>query len=177
VKPAVSLILLLPIALGLLGGIGCQHESSPPLPVTAASAAAAEQPVSTSQNETMRLDWMELNIPLGPEEDFQPWMLSTRIKSLDGQQVRITGYMHPGVAQKDHIREFVLIKHVGCEFGVEGQPQHVILVELGGKLRTTLTTGAVTVEGRFAVNPFTGADGRTWALYRLAANQIKQDEP
>jgi hypothetical protein len=148
----------------------------PSLPAPAA-VAAAEPALSVNQTEwPLVLTWKELEIPLGPEDDFQPWMLSTATKSLHGQQVRITGWMHEGLAQKDHVREFVLVKHQGCQFGVEGQPQHVILVELEGKLRTTFTTEAITVEGRFAVDPFTGPDGRTWALYRLSGTKIEQGE-
>lgn len=166
-----------PLVAGTLLAAGCQREV-PPLPAATVAIAAAEQPplVSTRAEGPLTLTWKDLEIPLGPEEDFEPWMLSTAIKSLDGQQVRITGYMHEGVAQKDHIREFVLVKHIGCQFGVEGQPQHVILVELEGKLRTTFTTEAVTVEGRFAVDPYTGPDGRTWALYRLSGTKIDKGE-
>ncbi len=125
----------------------------------------------------VEVKWQELEIPIGPEEDFEPWMVSTSIKSLDGRQVRITGYMHPGVLQKDHIREFVLLKHVGCQFGAEGQPQHVAMITLQGKLRTALTADLVTVEGTFHVEPYRGPDQRVWALYRLDGTKIEKGMP
>jgi hypothetical protein len=166
----------LTLAVGTALAAGCQQDVQP-LPVATAAVVSADEPQAADRGEgPLALTWKELDIPLGPEQDFEPWMLSTAIKSLDGQQVRITGWMHEGVAQKDHIREFVLVKHLGCQFGREGQPQHVILVELEGKLRTTFTTEAVTVEGRFAVDPYTGPDGRTWALYRLTGTKIEQGE-
>jgi hypothetical protein len=88
-----------------------------------------------------------------------------------------TGYIHEGVAQRSNIREFVLIKHIGCRFGAEGQPQHVIMVDLQDKLRATLTAQAVTIAGIFAVEPYVGPDGRTWALYKLAGTSFEVNQP
>lgn len=154
---------------------GCGSEFTRTLPPSE-PAVAISQPVvaPAADSGPIVLKWEELEIPLGPEQEFEPWMLSTAIKSLDGKQVQITGYMHPGVAQKSNIREFVLIKHIGCQFGSEGQPQHVVMVDLQGKLRTSLSAEAITLTGTFAVDPYTGPDGRTWALYRLKGTSIEE---
>jgi hypothetical protein len=172
-------LLLALVMLALGASFGCRSK--------VAASSTAEASVATAvvvgpakkgseAAEPIMVKWEELEIPLGPEDDFQPWMLSTAIKSLDGGQVRITGFMHEGVAQKSHIREFVLVKHVGCQFGAEGQPQHVVMVELQGKLRASLTAEAETLEGKFAVAPYTGPDGRTWALYKLAATKFEEGQ-
>ena len=146
----------------------------PNCPLPADPVVAIAPPAAAVNAGPLEVKWQELEIPLSPEEDFEPWMLSTSIKSLDGLQVRITGYMHEGVLQKDHIREFVLVKHIGCQFGAEGQPQHVAMVTLQGKLRTALTTDPVTVQGTFHVEPYVGPDQRVWALYRVEATQDRE---
>ncbi len=159
------------------GVCGCENPQAP-VPEMATVAPPVHDVAKTKADDgPLDLKWEDLEIPLGPEQAFEPWMISTAIKSLDGRQVRITGYMYEGVAQKSNIREFVLVKHVGCQFGAEGQPQHIVMVELQGKLRTSLTTSPVTLTGAFAVEPFTGPDGRVWALYRLAATSLEEGKP
>lgn len=158
------------------GVCGCENPQAT-VPEMVTAAPVPEVAKAKTDNGPLELVWEELEIPLGPEQDFEPWMISTAIKSLDGRQVRITGYMYEGVAQKSNIREFVLIKHVGCQFGSEGQPQHLVMVELQGKLRTSLTTSSVKLTGDFAVEPYTGPDGRVWALYRLQATSLEEGKP
>ena len=122
------------------------------------------------------LKWDEIDLPLGAAEKFQPWMLNTVVQALDGRTVRITGYMYGDVFQPTNIREFKLVRHVDCEFGAVGHPAHLIFIELGGKLRTSFTTEPVTVEGTFHIRPFTGPDGRTWALYHMDVTKIERGE-
>jgi hypothetical protein len=159
------------IVIALLAA-GCQQDLPSP---TVVAATAAESPSATpAAAGPLEIKWEELDIPLTPGENFQPWMLTTAIKALDGHQVKITGYMHEGVHQKDNIREFVLVKHIGCQFGVEGMPQHVVMVELVGTLRTSFTTEPLMVEGTFYVKPFVGRDGRAWSLYRMEVTKIEK---
>jgi hypothetical protein len=99
-------------------------------------------------------------------------MLNTAVQALDGRTVQITGYMYGDVFQPTNIREFKLVRHVDCEFGAAGHPAHLIFIELAGKLRTSFTNEPIKVEGTFHIRPFTGPDGRTWALYHMDVTQI-----
>jgi hypothetical protein len=122
------------------------------------------------------LKWEELDLPLGAAEKFEPWMLNTAVKALDGRTVRITGYMYGDVFQPTNIREFKLVRHVDCKFGAVGHPAHLIFIDLGGTLRTAFTTEPITVQGTFHIRPFTGPDGRTWALYHMDVTKIERGE-
>ena len=164
--------------------LGCGRPASP-LPAAVASrpaagsppakdeppAAAAPQPASTRE-----LKWEEIDLPLGSDARLQPWMISTAIKALDARPVRITGFMYGDLFQTTNVREFKLIRHVDCQFGAVGHPAHLIFIELVGDLRTSFTTEPVTVEGTFHIRPFSGPDGRTWALYHMDVTKIEASE-
>jgi hypothetical protein len=130
-------------------------------------------PAPAVESGPLALRWNELEVGIPPDSVFQPWMMKTSIKSLEGRPIRITGYMHGGLAQTAGVREFVLLRNIDCPFGREGEAHHAILVELQGSLRTDFTKQAVTVEGIFHVRPFTGPDGNTWALYFLEGTAIQ----
>jgi hypothetical protein len=84
--------------------------------------------------------------------------------------------MYGDVFQPTNIREFKLVRHTDWEFGAVGHPAHLIFIELGEPLRTSFTTEPVTVEGTFHIRPFTGTDGRTWALYHMDVTKIERGE-
>ncbi len=157
---------------------GCDRAAEPLEAVSVAQSAptAAEDirlPTVEEPAVPRTLKWEEIDLPLGAAEKFQPWMLNTAVQALDGRTVRITGYMYGDVFQPTNIREFKLVRHVDCEFGAVGHPAHLIFIELEGKLRTSFTTEPVTVEGTFHIRPFTGPDGRTWALYHMDVTKIE----
>jgi hypothetical protein len=152
---------------GLAGVIGCQRPVSD-LPAAALSIQAEQPAAATSgKSDPAAVDWQELDVDIHAESRFEPWMMKTSIQSLDGQAVRITGYMHGGVAVKEGIREFVLLRNIDCPYGRQGEAHHVMLVKLAGDLRASYTAQPLTVEGTFRVRPYDGPDGATWALYAL----------
>lgn len=171
-------------SVGCLGG--CGRAASPLPAVSAASRSAATRPADTSPPANVEppaadaapraLKWEEIDLPLGSDARLQPWMITTALKALDGRAVRITGYMYGDLFQTTNVREFKLIRHVDCQFGAVGHPAHLIFVELTGDLRTSFTTEPVSVEGTFHIRPFSGPDGRTWALYHMDVTKIEASE-
>jgi hypothetical protein len=169
VLPAIAALLLGPIVVG-----GCQRPVAE-LPAAAASIQAqpagrvAALPPSTSESprEPAAIAWDELDVGIHAESRFEPWMMKTSIQSLDGQPVRITGYMHGGVAVKEGIREFVLLRNIDCPYGRQGEAHHVMVVKLAGDMRISYSARPLTLEGTFRVRPFDGPDGTTWSLYAL----------
>ena len=103
-------------------------------------------------------------------------MLTTALKSLEGRTVRLTGYMYGDVFQPTNIREFKLVRHADCQFGAAGHPAHLVFIDLQDKLRTSFTTEPITVEGMFHIKPFTGPDGRTWALYHMDGINVSRSD-
>jgi hypothetical protein len=173
ISQPISALVLAAIAL-----VGC----GPVAQVTPAASLSASQPAAevpaaaVAQTGPRTIKWEEIDLPLGSDAKFQPWMLTTALKALDGRTVRIAGYMYGDVFQPNNIREFKLVRHVDCEFGAVGHPAHLIFIELEDKLRTSFTTEPVTVEGTFHIQPFSGPDGRTWALYHMDVTKIERGE-
>jgi len=116
------------------------------------------------------------DIVLGIPEDvrFRPFMLTDEARELDGRRVRIGGYMHGGVDQIRGIQEFILLRNKECKFGPGGKADHLVQVFLQGGATTSYTSEVVVVEGILTVNPFHGADGFTWSIYKLAGTSAKE---
>ena len=158
---------------------GCERPAAQATPATRVSASqpTAEVPAAAVIATGPRtIHWEEIDLPLGSDAKFQPWMLTTVLQALDGRTVRIAGYIYGDVFQPTNIREFKLVRHVDCEFGAVGHPAHLIFIELKDKLRMSFTTEPVTVEGTFHIRPFSGPDGRTWALYHMDVTKIERGE-
>lgn len=123
--------------------------------------------------EAEKITFEDLNLGLQPDVVFRPFMLSDRVRELDGKRVSLVGYMHPGVASARGIHEFVLLRNKECKFGPGGQADHLAQVYLRKGETTNFTPGAVKVEGTLRIEPFQGPDGNTWSIYRMEDAQIR----
>jgi len=169
------------ILLGIVPMAGCQQQIAD-LPVAAAASLpsrdaqrANDPPAATTapaDSGPIEVTWEQLDVGIGAESVYEPWMMKTSIKALGGQQVRITGYMHGGVAVKEGIREFVLLKNSDCPFGRQGEAHHAIVATMQGKSRTSYSPLPLVVEGTFHVRPLNGPDGTTWALYAIDVTNV-----
>jgi hypothetical protein len=121
----------------------------------------------------LAITWDDLDIPLPADSTYESWMLTSRAKAVLDRYVRITGHMYGGIAQKDAIRTFPLLRDTDCPFGPGGHAHHAIEVNLQGKLRTHFRTAPVTVEGFLTLSPFTGTDGKTWSVYHLEGTKVQ----
>jgi hypothetical protein len=119
------------------------------------------------------ITWERLDIGMEPDSVYQPWMMKTSIKVLEGKPVRIKGFMNGAVFTRTNIRNFHLMREKECPFGPGGQAHHAIEVELQGKARIDFTGEELTVEGTFSIVPVTGENGKTWSLYRIAGTAVK----
>ena len=107
---------------------------------------------------------------------FRPFMLSDRVKQLDGKKIRISGYMLPDLKTKG-IRQFVLLKNTECKFGPGGQADHLINVLMIDGVTARFRDDPVSVQGVLKVNPFQGPDGNTWSIYDLACERVETYRP
>lgn len=128
------------------------------------------RPVSrrpTVPGEPLEISFDDLVIGMQADVVYRPWMLTERAKEVDGQKVRLVGYVHPGVDKQKHIKELVLLRNLECKFGPGGQADHLVMVRFKPGVEATFTKNAVEVQGILKVNPWTGADGNTWSIYDL----------
>jgi hypothetical protein len=166
--------------IGVVFVAGCRPAASQSPPVATVMVAASRDKIvdgpplaQLAETGPLKITWEELDVGMEPDSVFESWMMTTRVKAIDGRQIRISGYISGAIFQKDKIREFPLMREKECPFGPGGQAHHVIEVELAGNLRTSFTTEPVTVEGIISIQPRTGPNGKTWSLYRLEATKIE----
>ncbi|WP_254507036.1 hypothetical protein [Anatilimnocola floriformis] len=162
---------LMLLAATLLAGCAPTPPVSPTAPVKPVDTTPIVAPPSPPVTEDLK--WERLDIGMEPDSVFQPWMLTTSIKVLEGKPVRIKGWMNGAVFQRSNIRQFHLMREKECPFGPGGQAHHAIEVELQGKLRTDFTTDEITVEGIFRVAPVKGENGNTLSVYRIEGTAVK----
>ena len=113
-------------------------------------------------------------MPLGEDNKFEPWMVPSRVQELEGKRVRVKGLIYAGaLSQRGNIREFPLIRELGCQFGNGAPAWHIIMVELEGKLRTEYKSELITVEGILQVKPYNGPDGKIWSVYFLQGTKVE----
>ena len=115
-------------------------------------------------------DDLALEMPAGTL--FTPELLTDRVKELDGQNVRLRGFIFAGgVFQSTGIKNFPFVMNTQCKFGPQGLAYCVILVELDEGVTADFTTYPITVEGKLSVRPY-NAEGFTWSVYHLQGKRV-----
>jgi len=137
----------------------------------------ADQQQSTekraSKTSPEEISFEDINLQIPPDTAFRKFMLTDRAKELDGQLVRLSGYIFGGVSQLRGIKEFILLRNTECKFGPGGQADHLVRVFLEEGVETTYTDKVVEVEGILRIEPYEGVDGFTWSIYDMAGNAVK----
>jgi hypothetical protein len=146
-------------------------------PVASDPAAPASTSNGTTQpaaksTEVHQISFDDLNCSMQADIQFRPWMLTDRVKELDGKRVRIAGYMNPTDKQKG-ITEFILLRNTECKFGPSGQADHLIQVKLNKGVTASYSIGPLEVVGTLVVNPYTGPDGNTWSIFDMTGESAK----
>ena len=104
---------------------------------------------------------------------FERRMLTEKIERLDGERVRIRGYILPSF-QQTGITQFVLVRdNLQCCFGPGAALYDCILVEMVAGKSTSFTVRPVAVEGVFRIKPLIGPDGKHLAVYYLDGWTVK----
>jgi len=156
---------LVPIAIAAcFAASGCQYQT----PVAATTLANGKLP----DRRAIPISFDDLQLDMQEDAVFESSMLTQRVKELDGQRVRIRGFIFPAIFQQTGITQFPLIKNTQCKFGPGGLAHHIILVDLQPGLSTSFTVRPIAVEGLLTVRPFHGPDGNTWTIYHLVGDKI-----
>jgi hypothetical protein len=145
-----------------------------PAPKDPASTRAPADRAPTRPGDAQKITFDDLNLGMAQDMVFRPFLMTDRVKELDGTKVRITGFIHAGAASTKGIHEFVLLKNTECKFGAGGQADHLAMVYLTKGETTKYQLEAVKVEGTLKVKPFDGPDGNTWSVYDLTDAKVVQ---
>jgi hypothetical protein len=160
-------LLALFAAVVLSGCLGAKPPAPPEKDEPEESVAKADP------QAVVAISYEDLDLPMEPDTLFENWMLTQRVRDLDGKRVRITGFMGGGVQYSGrNIRQFMMLREKECPYGPGGQAHHAIAVTLK-KATARYTTDAITIEGVLAVKPFTGYNGKTWSVYALEDAEMR----
>jgi len=127
----------------------------------------------TKPGDAEKITWDDVNLGMQADVVFRPFMMSDRVKDLEGKRISIVGYMHGGQAGQRGIKEFILLKNTQCKFGPGGQADHLADVKLKSDAAIPYTPSPIKVEGTLVLEPFQGPDGNTWSIYRLEGAQVR----
>ena len=125
---------------------------------TVALAKAGDRPYDKT------FDDLRFNMTVG--EKFHRAMLTKEIEALNGQRIRIRGYILP-TPQKHGIDEFVLVRdNQECCFGPGAALYDCILVQMKPGKTADYTILPIAVEGTFNIRDFE-VDGKDLAIYQM----------
>ena len=104
---------------------------------------------------------------------FKSEMLTKDIAALEGQLVRIRGYMLPSF-QQSGIKKFVLVRdNMECCFGPGAALYDCVIIEMKGNSSAEFSVRPIAVEGVFKVSEFKGPDGKHLAIYHIDGRSAK----
>ncbi|MDZ4820455.1 MAG: DUF3299 domain-containing protein [Planctomycetota bacterium] len=127
-------------------------------PKVAAAAAIAEQNAAKLQLRNITFDTIKFEMEKG--EKFDRKMLTPEIEKLDGQRVKLRGYMLPSTIQSG-IEHFILVRdNLECCFGPGAALFDSTVVLMADGETTELSLSPIAVEGTFRIhevsNPYFG---------------------
>jgi hypothetical protein len=100
-------------------------------------------------------------------------MLTPAIEALDGQSVRLRGFILPSF-QQTGIKQFVLVRdNMECCFGPGAALYDCVYVEMAPGKSADFTIYPVAVEGVFHVKEWVGPDGKHLAIYSMEGQQVR----
>ena len=134
-------------------------------------SVAVSQTVDKNRLKDISFDDVKFDIAKGAV--FKRVMLPKDVEALDGQLVRIRGYMLPSF-QQSGIKKFVLVRdNMECCFGPGAAIYDCIIVEMQGSSSASFSVRPIAVEGVFSVSEFKGPDGKHLAVYAIKGRNVK----
>ncbi|WP_235989918.1 DUF3299 domain-containing protein [Bremerella alba] len=122
--------------------------------------------------KTLDLTFDDIKFDIEPDAPFEREMLPQGIEDLNGQKIRIGGYMLPSFQQRD-IKQFVLVRdNMECCFGPGAALYDCILIEMDGR-GTDFTVRPVVVEGTITIKEYKSADGKHLAIYHMQGTGVR----
>ena len=152
---------------------GAQQSSPQPAAAAVAQQPAPVQTVALLSQTAEVISFDDLEFEIEPGQPFEAEMLTEEIEALDGQLIKIRGYMLP-TYRADGIEEFVLVRDDQiCCFGPTAKVCHNMQVYMTGGATARYTTRTIEVEGRFSLQNWVSEDGVVYSCYRIDATRAE----
>ena len=131
------------------------------------------QAQNPDKNRIKDISFDTIKFDIEKDAPFKPEMLTKEINALEGQLVRIRGYMLPSF-QQSGIKKFVLVRdNMECCFGPGAALYDCVIIEMKGTSSAEFTVSPIAVEGVFKVSEFKGPDGNHLAIYHIDGRSAK----
>ncbi|HEY2838867.1 MAG TPA: hypothetical protein VGJ26_06950 [Pirellulales bacterium] len=141
-------------------------------PAPAEKAAPNAAPPS-SDGATRNITFDKIKFEMKSNVDYKPELLTPEVKALDGQNVRIRGFMFPSF-KPTGLTEWVLVRdNLQCCFGGNAILYDCIIVDMKPGKSTDYTTRPVAVEGKFNIRDWFDLDGVRRAIYHLDGESVR----
>ena len=156
------------------GGSPQSRRDAPARPVPQTATTAPQRPAGLPSSGTKEVTFDDIKLELKKEDPYTPEALTDKVKQLNGQSIRIRGYILPSF-QQDGITQFVLVRdNMECCFGPGALLYDCILVQMVAPATATFTVRPVSVEGKFSIDPVKDSvNGRYLAIYHLDGKQVR----
>ena len=139
--------------------------------VVLSANALPGQTVDKKRLKDISFDDVKFDIKKGTP--FKRSMLTKEIEAMDGQLIRVRGYMLPSF-QQSGIKKFVLVRdNMECCFGPGAAIFDCIIVEMQGSSSASFSVRPLAVEGIFTISEFKGPDGKHLAVYAIKGRSVK----
>ena len=117
------------------------------------------------KGEVAEISFEDVNLGMPVGAAFRPFMLTDRVKSLEGKRVRIKGFVMASDRTKG-MKEFVFLRNTECKFGPGGQADHLLRVFMRKGETAAYRSKPVSIEGVLRVKPFPSSR-QTWSVFDL----------
>ena len=131
--------------------------------------------VSQAADSFKNVSFDDIKLELKKDEKFEASKhLTDKVEALDGEKIRIRGWIHPSVFTQTGIKQFVLVRdNQECCFGPGAALHDCIWVQMEDGASTNFTTRPIAVEGVFRVEEVPGPGGAQMAIYQLKGVSAK----
>ena len=170
--PTARMLRGLLVLLAITGG-GCGDHSPRPAAPAAASGEPRPQRAAPAAPTIRDITFDDIKLELQKDEAFSADRLTSRVRDLDRQRVRLRGYILPSF-QQSGLTQFVLVRdNQECCFGPGAALHDCVVVRMQAGRTADFSIRPVAVEGRFRVAELRGPDGRHVAIYALDGEQVR----
>ena len=139
----------------------------PETPVVAAKAPAG------GDGKVREISFDDLTLPLEKGAPYTPAILPPAVDALQGQSVRIRGYILPSFQQRG-ITQFVLVRdNMECCFGPGALLHDCVVVRMRPGKSADFSIRPVAVAGSFRIEELKGPDGKHLAIYGIDGDAVE----
>lgn len=129
--------------------------------------------VATGDGRVREITFDDLKLPLEKGEPFDRGILPPAVDALQGQRVRIRGYILPSFQQRG-ITQFVLVRdNMECCFGPGALLHDCVVVRMRPGKSADFSIRPVAVAGSFRIEELKGPDGKHLAVYAIDGDAVE----